>query len=129
VRVEGNVSDGALADVRTSNANAGLTQLGTSEFKTPFSAQGTLPDSALAITLDWSGIIAHGQTAPVTSGQFTLPVTHPLAGQTWCIQAAQIGFVDGGAEDGTFKFAVTTATPNADCSGAATPVDIRGCFD
>jgi hypothetical protein len=67
-----------------------------------------------------------------------LPANHPEAGQSFCVTKAEVGFVEGGAEDGVFKFAITEIASNTattipyphPCIPAdkKLAVDIRGCY-
>jgi hypothetical protein len=88
-----------------------------------------LADDQLTLTLEWAGGLAYGDHSSTTGGKLTLPKSHPSAGSQFCVSRAEVGFVDGGSEDGVFKFAITEVKAGADCSGAAETVELRGCFE
>lgn len=129
LKIEGTIAGGAISDNRASPAiNAGQENLTTGKFYTPISTSTQLQSNQLALTFTWPGSLFFGQTSAMSSGTLTLPATHPQAGAVFCISAGQVGFVDGGSEDGALKFAITEVKAGADCSGPASSVDLRGCF-
>jgi hypothetical protein len=128
LKIRGTIAGGAIEDVRTSNINAGYENLSDGKFYTPTTSLAPLASNQLALTFEWPGSLLFGETAAISVGNMTLPATHPEAGDVFCVSAGQVGFVDGGAEDGALKFAITEVKAGADCSGAATAVDLRGCY-
>jgi hypothetical protein len=128
LKIEGSVDGGAIDDTRSSNINAGYENLNMPNFNTPLAGLASLEANQLALTIDWGTGIFNGQTAPITGGTMTLPANHPNPGAQFCVSAGTIGFVDGGSEDGAFKFDITRVKAGADCSGAALTVDLRGCY-
>jgi len=128
LKIEGTIAGGTIDDTRTNNINAGLENIGMSKFYTPLTNIQPLASNQLALTITWQNSLFYGASAAATGGTLTLPANHPTPGAEYCISAGRVGFVSGGDEDGVFKFAVTEVKSGADCSGAATPVDIRGCY-
>jgi hypothetical protein len=122
LKIEGAIDSGAIDDTRTTSINAGYQNVGMPKF----SASAT-DANQLAVTIDWAKTLFNGQTGAITGGNLTLPANHPNAGAQFCVTAGHVGFVSGGAEDSAFKFDVTQVKAGADCSGAATAVDLRGC--
>lgn len=96
-----------MDDSRSTNLNVGLTNFGSSTFDSPFSNAVPLLSSQLEIHLKWASSVAYGQTAPTTGGSLVAPAGATQAGRTLCITEGAIGFVDGGSEDGVFKFKVS----------------------
>jgi len=129
LRLEGTVDGATVDDSRSSNLNVGLTNFGSSSFDSPFSDAVPLQPSQLEIHLKWASSVAYGQTAPTTGGSLVAPAGATQAGRTLCITEGAIGFVDGGSEDGVFKFKVSGARAGADCAGEAVTVALRGCFE
>src|SRR5450432_2948331 len=117
LKIEGTVDGAAIIDDRTADINAGYENIGMPNFNTPLSTLAPLPANQLTLKIEWSTGIFNGQTAPVTGGALTLPATHPDAGAQFCVSAGTVGFVDGGSEDGAFKFDITQVKAGADCSG------------
>jgi len=128
LRIEGTIDGAAISDTRTTNINAGFENLSGGRFYTPVSDLAPLASNQLALTVTWGGNLFDGQVGPASGGTLTLPATHPHAGAKFCVSKGQVGFVSGGAEDGVLKFALTEVKAGADCSGAATAVDVRGCY-
>lgn len=128
LRIEGSVAGGEIDDTRTTNVNAGLENFGASSFYTPVTDLAPLAANQLAMKINWSGSLAYGDSSAIGSGTLTLPASHPSAGSAFCVSAGSVGFVDGGSEDGAFKFAITELKGGADCTGNAQAVDLRGCF-
>ncbi|HEX3854736.1 MAG TPA: hypothetical protein VHW01_27430 [Polyangiaceae bacterium] len=128
LKIEGTVAGAAIDDERTTDINAGYENIGMPEFNTPLGTFAPLPANQLTLEIDWSTGFFNGQTAPISGGAMTLPANHPDAGAQFCISAGTVGIVDGGSEDGAFKFDITQVKAGADCSGAAMTVDLRGCF-
>jgi len=128
LKIEGTIAGGTLDDTRTTDINAGLENIGMSKFYTPLTTLAPLANNQLALTITWKDSLFYGASAAATGGTLTLPANHPTPGAQYCISTARVGFVSGGDEDGVFKFAVTEVKAGADCSGAATAVDIRGCY-
>ena len=126
--IEGTVAGSTITDSRTTDINAGYENVGTPNFRTPLSDLAGLESNQLALTLTWADSLLNGEAAATTSGKMTLPANHPQAGATFCVSKGDVGFVSGGAEDGVFKFAVSEVKAGADCSGATSPADLRGCF-
>ena len=127
LKIEGTIDDGTIDDTRTTNINAGYQNIGMPKFFTPVAGLSSLQANQLAVTITWASTVINGQTAPITGGSLTLPANHPNAGAQFCVTAGEIGFVKGGSEDSAFKFAITQVKASADCSGAASAVDLRGC--
>ena len=128
LKIEGTIAGGTLDDTRTTNINAGYENIGMSKFYTPLATIQPLASNQLALTITWQNSLFDGASAAATGGTLTLPANHPTPGAQYCISAGRVGFVSGGDEDGAFKFAVTEVKAGADCSGPATAVDIRGCY-
>jgi hypothetical protein len=129
LKIEGTIAGGTIDDTRTTtNINAGLENIGMSKFYTPLGTLTPLASNQVALTITWQGSLFYGATATATGGTLTLPADHPTPGAQYCISAGRVGFVSGGQEDGVFKFDVTEVKAGADCSGAATAVDLRGCY-
>ncbi|MEO8903938.1 MAG: hypothetical protein ABI627_20655 [Polyangiaceae bacterium] len=128
LKIEGAIGDAVIDDTRTSNLNAGYENIGMPKFSTPLSTLAMLEPNQLPITITWAQSLFDGQTGAITGGTLTLPADQPNASATFCISAGEVGFVSGGSEDGAFKFVVTQVKSGADCSGAATAVDLRGCY-
>jgi hypothetical protein len=128
LKIEGTIAGAAITDSRTANINAGYENLSGGRFYSPLSSFSPLESNQLGLTVEWPGSLFNGQTTAISGGTLTLPATHPEAGGKYCVSAGQVGFVDGGSEDGAFKFAITEVKAGADCSGAATAVDLRGCY-
>jgi hypothetical protein len=129
LRLEGTVDGVTVDDSRSTNLNVGLTNFGASTFDSPFSNAFPLQPSELEIHLKWANSVVHGQTGPTTGGSLVAPAGATQAGRTLCITEGAIGFVDGGSEDGVFKFKVSGARAGADCTGEAVTVALRGCFE
>src|SRR4051794_39785468 len=127
LKIEGTIAGAAIADSRTDDINAGYENFSGGRFSTPFSTFVPLASNQLALTFEWTAALFFGQSSAISKGTLTLPATHPLAGAQYCVSAGQVGFVDGTSEDGALKFAITEVKAGADCSGALTAVDLRGC--
>jgi hypothetical protein len=127
LKIEGTIAGGTIADTRTTNINAGYENIGMPMFNTG-PTLGQPGDSELTLTLTWANALFNGQAGPITGGSLTLPPNHPDAGAQFCVTGGEVGFVDGGSEDKAFKFAITDVKAGADCSGAASSVDVRGCL-
>jgi len=127
LKIQGTIAGAAIEDVRTMNINAGFENAVSGRFSTPFFNLATLEANQLALTIEWPHSLFNGQSSAISTGTVTLPATHPQAGAMFCVSAGQVGFVDGGSEDGALKFAITEVKAGADCSGAAAAVDLRGC--
>lgn len=128
LKIRGTFAGAAIEDTRTTNINAGYENLSGGRFYTPTTNIAPLASNQLALTFEWPGSLLFGDTAAISAGSMTLPANHPQAGAVFCVSVGQVGFVDGGAEDGALKFAITEVQAGADCSGAATAVDLRGCY-
>ena len=129
LKMEGTIAGGAIDDSRTKNdINAGTENFTSGSFRTPLTELAPLAESQLALTFTWPRSLFYGETSAITAGNLTLPATHPQAGAKFCVSAGQVGYADGGSEDGAFKFAITELKAGADCSGAPTAADLRGCF-
>ncbi|HYQ02040.1 MAG TPA: hypothetical protein VER96_25375 [Polyangiaceae bacterium] len=128
LKIEGTIAGGAIDDSRTSNINAGQENFTSGKFYTPISNLVPLASNQLTLTFTWANSLFFGETGAITGGELSLPATHPQAGAKYCVSEGEIGFVDGGSEDGVLKFAITEVKAGADCSGAATAVDLRGCY-
>jgi hypothetical protein len=127
--IEGSIDGGAIEDSRGADSNAGYVNIGTPKFDTPVSDFVPLESNQLVLTITWKDGLFDGQTGAITSGSLTLPSTHPSAGAQFCVTRGEVGFVDGGAEDAAFKFAISEVKAGADCSGAMSAVDLRGCYN
>jgi|SRR6478735_1087772 len=127
LKIEGTIAGAAIDDTRTMNLNAGFENATSGRFATPFFNLFPLEPNQVALTIEWPHSLFNGQSSAISTGTLTLPATHPQALATFCVSAGQVGFVDGGSEDGALKFAVTEVKSGADCSGAATADDLRGC--
>lgn len=129
LKIEGTIAGGAIADSRaTPNINAGTENFTSGRFSTPLSNLAPVADNQLALTFEWPKALLFGETSAISAGNMTLPATHPQPLAAFCVSAGQVGYVDGGSEDGALKFAITEVKAGADCSGAATAVDLRGCY-
>ena len=128
LKIEGTIAGAAIADTRTDEINAGYENLSGGKFYSPLSSFVPLASNQLGLTIEWAGSLFDGQTSAISVGNLTLPATHPQALAKYCVSAGQVGFVSGGSEDGAFKFAITEVKAGADCSGPATAVDLRGCY-
>jgi hypothetical protein len=128
LKIVGTIAGGPIEDFRTTNSNAGLENFADGRFYTPFSNIVPLSGGQLALSFEWSRSLAFGESSATSAGALILPATHLQAGAEYCVSAGQVGFVDGGAEDGALKFAITEVKAGADCSGASTAVDLRGCY-
>lgn len=127
-QVEGTLDGVAVDDLRTTNVNAGLVNIGTPKFDTPISTLVPLASNQIELHLTWTGSLAYGDFAPLTGKSLVAPANHPRAGQQLCITDGEVGFASGGREDGGFKFHITKLRSGADCS-VDVPVDLRGCFN
>lgn len=128
LRMEGTVDGAVVNDQRTDNSNAGLVNIGQPSFDTPFTNLAPLGATQLEIHFGWMQSLLYGQTDEMTTGTLVAPSGAAHAGQTLCITSGDVGFVDGGTEDGAFKFRVTELRAGADCLGDIVPVELRGCF-
>ncbi len=128
LKIEGTIAGAAIDDSRTTEINAGLENLMGGRFATPFFNLAPLADDQLSLTFTWPGSLFYGQTSAIAGGNMTLPATHPQASAKYCVSVGQVGFVDGGSEDGVLKFSITEVKAGADCSGMATAIDLRGCY-
>jgi hypothetical protein len=128
LKITGTIAGGPIDDSRTTNINAGFENFDAGRFYTPLTNLVPLASNQLTLTFNWSSSLWDGDTAAISAGSMTLPATHPQANAIFCVSAGRVGFVDGGAEDGALKFAITEVKSGADCSGAATAVDLRGCY-
>jgi hypothetical protein len=126
--VEGSLDGVAVEDSRTTNINAGLINIGDSYFYTPVSSLAQLTANQVALRIEWTGSLAYGQSAAAKGGTMTSPASHPRSAQQFCITRANVGFVEGGSEDGVFKFSIS-GVKAGDCNGAEVPVDLRGCMN
>ena len=150
LRIEGTIEGSTLSDTRTSNINAGLTNIVSPQFQTPISDLAPLQSDQLGLDISWANSLADGQVAAVTGGVLTLPANHTLAADdggaftvgSFCVSKGKVGFVSGGPEDGAFKFAISELWRGtngalypmpcpadlASAGGEALAVDVRGCF-
>ena len=128
LQIEGTVLGSVISDVRTTNINAGLDQFSMPSFRTPVVDFAPLAANQVALTITWTTGLFDGQAAAASGGSVTLPANHPQAGAKYCVSQGDVGFVSGGSEDGVFKFAISELKAGADCSGATSAVDLRGCF-
>jgi hypothetical protein len=128
LKIEGSIGDAVIDDTRSMNLNAGYENIGMPKFYTPLTNLVMLEPNQLALTINWADGLYDGQTGAITGGTLTLPANQSSAGATFCVSAGEVGFVSGGSEDGAFKFAITQVKSGADCSGAVTAVDVRGCY-
>lgn len=131
LRIEGTVDGATVNDQRTAGdqINAGYENFAMPAFDTPLTNLVALPASGLEIHFGWTQSLAYGETDTINAGTLVAPSSAVHAGQTLCITAGEVGFVDGGAEDGTFKFRVTALRAGADCMGEVVPVELRGCYE
>lgn len=130
LKIEGTIAGAPIADSRTDpDINAGQENFMSGKFYTPFFSGAPLASNQLALTFTWNTTLFYGQTAPISGGNLTLPAIHPQAGAEFCVSKGEVGFVDGGSENGVLKFAISELKAGDDCSGAATAVDLRGCFE
>jgi hypothetical protein len=129
LKIEGTIAGGAIDDSRTGNdINAGYENAAGGKFYTPvFAGLVPLAENQLALTFEWPKSLLFGESSAISTGNLTLPANHPQAGAEFCVSSGQVGFVNGGSEDGVLKFAITEVKAGADCSGAPTAVDLRGC--
>jgi len=128
LEIEGTIAGAAIDDSRTPpNINAGYENAIRGRFYTPLSNLAPLASNQLTLTFDWPNSLSFGESSAISTGKLTLPATHPQASAVYCISAGQVGFVDGGSEDGALKFIITEVKSGADCNGAASAVDLRGC--
>lgn len=128
LKIEGSVAGGTIDDVRTANISAGWENTGMPKFFTPISDLETLEANQIALTIEWGVSLLDGRTTAITGGRLTLPANHPDPGAKFCVSSGTVGIADGDHEDGVIKFDVTEVKAGADCSGAATPADLRGCY-
>lgn len=126
--VQGTLDGVSIDDARSTNSNVGLVNIGTPSLDTPFSTSVSLAANQVELHLKWMTSLAYGQTGAATGDYLMPPSSHPRAGEKVCISAGQVGFVDGGSEDGGFKFHITQARAGAGCS-VDVPIDLRGCFN
>jgi hypothetical protein len=134
LRIEGSIGGSPVNDQRSTNVSVRITNSVTSTFDSPAgNVVGNLipqpQPSEVEIHLEWSGTVSVGQTSPITGGSLVAPSGTPYAGQTLCITEGAVGFVDGGSEDGVFKFEVSELRGGADCTGEVMPVELRGCYE
>lgn len=130
LKIEGTIAGADIADSRERpNINAGQENLTGGKFYTPLSTSAPLASNQLALSFTWPNSLFFGQTSAISGGDLVLPATHPQAGAKYCVSKGEVGFVDGGSEDGALKFVISEVKAGADCSGAATAVDLRGCFE
>ena len=146
LRIEGTIGGNTLSDTRTSNINAGLTNLGSSEFQTPLAA-APLESNQVGLEVRWAGSLFYGEVGAVTDGILQAPADFPkihtpegaYTANSFCVGKGEVGFVSGGPEDGAFKFAITELWQSDSSFPAACPsefpaegetlaVDVRGCF-
>jgi hypothetical protein len=128
LKIEGTIAGGAIDDTRTGTTiDAGYENAVEGRFSTPLGNFAPLAMNQLALTFEWPHSLFDGQSSPISAGSMSLPSTHPQPGAAYCVSVGQVGFVDGGSEDGALKFAITEVKSGADCSGAAIAVDLRGC--
>ena len=127
LKIEGTINGAVIDDARTTNINAFYQNIGMAKFVTPTSDLVPLAGNQLTLTINWGSSLFNGQTGAITSGSLALPASSPQPGAKFCISAGKLGFVDGGTEDGALKFAISEVK-GADCSGSATAVDLRGCY-
>lgn len=129
LNIEGTLDGASILDRRTSNINAGLVNLGEPRFDTPAVELAPVAAGQVELHLKWTRSLAFGESERMQRGFMTAPSTHPRAGESLCITAGEVGFVDGGEEDGVFKFRIDEVRQGADCNGAVLPVAVSGCFD
>jgi hypothetical protein len=131
LRIEGTVDGATVNDQRTASdqINAGYSNFTMPTFDSPLTDIVPLPASQLELHFGWAQSLAFGQTDTIEAGTLVAPSGAAHAGQTLCITGGQVGFVDGGAEDGVFKFRVSALRAGADCTGEVVPVELRGCYE
>lgn len=148
LRVEGTINGKALSDSRTSNINAGLTNLGSPQFRTPFSSLASLERNQVGLDITWANSLADGDVAAITSGVLRAPADSPHVSSdgvydisSYCVTQGEVGFVSGGPEAGVFKFVITELWNSSGSyfplpcptepevgTGEKVAVDVRGCF-
>src|SRR5262249_26008559 len=125
--VEGTLDGANIDDRRTTSTDIGLVGLPMPRFDTPYAGIAMPGPDQIELHLKWAKALGYGQTDSTTGDYLKPPMTHPRAGEKLCITAGEVGFVDGGSEDGVFKFHITGVASGADCA-TSVPVDLRGCY-
>ena len=127
IRVQGTIDGVPIDNSGAEGASVILVNIDSPKFDTPSSSLREPASNPIELHLTWQSSLAYGETGPLT-GDYLVPAkTHPRAGEHLCVRTGEVGFVNGGSEDGVFKFRVTGARPGADCS-ADVAVDLRGCY-
>jgi hypothetical protein len=126
LKISGTIGGVAIEDSRTGSIDVGLAN-DQGSFFTPNEYVIPLADNQLALSILWPRNLTPGNVVAISQGNVTPPANHQAHLRS-CIWSGQVGFVEGGAEDGAFKFAVTRVKAGVDCSGEVTPVDVRGCY-
>jgi hypothetical protein len=124
--LEGSIDGGMVHDIRDGGFSGGYVNGNTGRFETP---SGTSSDpSRVKIRFLWTKPLAHGDSCTTVDGIVVPPTGNPRAGQELCITQGVVGFVEGGPDDGNFKFHLYGARAGSDCSGEEVPIDLRGCM-
>lgn len=125
-QLEGSIDGGVVHDTREAGFTGGYVNGNTGHFETP---SANSPDATrVKIRVDWTRALAHGDSCVLMQGLVVPPTGNPRAGEELCITQGAVGFVQGGADDGNFKFHLYGARAGADCSGEEVPLDLRGCM-
>ncbi len=91
---------------------------------------GFPPDpKRVTVSFDWHHGLSYGQASTIAKGTLIAPLGHPRAGEELCITRGVVGFPQGGAEDGHFKFWLREAQLGPDCAGDEVPIEVRGCMN
>jgi hypothetical protein len=128
LKISGTIAGVAIDDSRTGNIDVGLENNLAGGFYTPNEYVIPLADNQLAVSIHWSKQLTPGDVVAIHDGNVTPPASHPQANLRSCIWGGQVGLVQGGAEDGAFKFAITRLKAGVHCDGEVTAVDVRGCY-
>ena len=126
-QLEGSIEGGMVHDIRDDGYSGGFVNGTNGRFETP-SATSAPDPTRVKIRFNWTRALAHGDSCTAVNGIVVPPTGNPRAGEELCITEGVVGFVDGGPDDGNFKFHLYGARVGADCSGEEVPIDLRGCM-
>jgi hypothetical protein len=125
-QLEGSIDGGMVHDTRDDGFSGGYVNGNTGRFETP--SAGSQDPTRVKIRFNWTRPLAHGDSCTTVNGIVVPPTGNPRAGVELCITDGAVGFVEGGPDDGNFKFYLYGARVGADCSGEEVAIDLRGCM-
>jgi hypothetical protein len=124
--LEGSI-DGVAVHDGSAGFTGGFSNGNNGEFSTPSGVAAM--DTRVRISFEWTHGLSYGQASTISNGTVIAPTGHPRAGVELCVTQGSVGFPEGGAEDGNFKFWLHATRLGPNCTGAEVAIDLRGCMN